>query len=104
MLTNAEFKALWENDLLEEVEDDIDDSWRHGNNHVTVFKSYRYDEETDEVIETGEYYEAHYRVSGDGEYHGIRENDFEMYQVWPVEKVVTKTITEWKRKNPNGTL
>lgn len=81
-MNKEQFKALWEDFSLEEVHEEIDDSWRHGVNKVTVFKD-----------EDGRYWEAHYRVSGDGEYHGIRDDDFEIFEVTPVKKVVE--ITEY---------
>ena len=81
MLKKDQFKELWEEDLLEEVQDNIDDSWRHGNNHNTVFK---YVKDTGEV----EYYLASYQVSGDGEFHGIRDDEFYITLVEPHKKVV----------------
>lgn len=81
-MNKEQFIQLWQDNYLEEVYEEIDDSWRHGNNMVTVFKD-----------EDGRYWEAHYRVSGDGEYHGIRDNEFEFFEVKPVKKVVE--ITEY---------
>lgn len=86
--TKEEFREAWFNDLLEEIDDDIDDSWRHGNNHKTVFELY--DSKTENT--TGTFWKAIYRVSGDGEYHGIRENDFEFARVYPHEVIVRKTV------------
>ncbi len=86
-MDKKEFAELWYDDWFEEIEDDIDDSWRHGNNHATVF----YHEGTKK------YYRAYYRVSGDGEYHGLRpsEMDFEFEEVTPITEtvVVTKYVS-----------
>lgn len=82
-MTDEEFKELWEGDYLEEVYKKIDDSWRHGNNMTTV---YHY--EKDDT-----YWQCQYRVSGDGEYHGIRDDEFTLRQVTPVKKIVE--ITEY---------
>lgn len=93
--TKEDFRDAWKEDLMQLVDKKIDDGWRHGNNHKTVFERFTLDENDDEVS-TGEYYLAFYRVSGDGEYHGIRELDFDFYRVYPHEEVVTITKTVWK--------
>lgn len=85
-MDNARFKELWLNDELNEVDEEIDDSWRHGNNMSTVYE-YK-----------GQYWCANYQVSGDGEYHGIREDDFDLVRVFPETKVVT--ITNYTTKVP----
>lgn len=85
-MTEEEFKELWWNDELEEVDETIDDSWRHGNHYWTVFKY------------GDEYWEAAYSVSGDGEEHGIRDDNFSIRRVYPVTKTVT--ITEYVATPP----
>ena len=64
---------------LEVLYINLDDSWRHGNRVTSVFK-------IDE-----KYYEVKYNVSGDGESHGIRDNEFTIKEVEPYEEIV-KTI------------
>lgn len=81
-MTNDEFKELWCNDELEEVHEEIDDSWRHGNYMYTVFKA-----------PDGTFWACNYSVSGDGEQHGIRDDEFYINEVTPIEKIVT--ITEY---------
>lgn len=78
-MTNEEFKELWYNDELESMEKDIDDSWRHGNYVYEVFKH------------GDKYYACNYQVSGDGEYHGIREDDFTLTEVKPITETITVT-------------
>jgi len=79
-MNKEEFYEKWVVDgELEEVYKDFDDSWRHGNRVTSVF---RIDEK---------YYEVKYNVSGDGEYHGIRENEFYFMEVEPYEEII-KTI------------
>lgn len=95
MLTKEQFKKLYEDDLLDELDDDIDDSWRHGNNHHTVFEVL--DEDTE--LGTGEFYSAYYRVSGDGEYNGIHENSFEIEQVEPYTETVV--LTKYRKIKTN---
>lgn len=82
-MNKKEFSELWYDDAFEEVYEDIDDSWRHGCNYYTVFFH----------EETGKYYGASYRVSGDGEYHGLRpsEMDFEFEEVVPYTETVMVT-------------
>lgn len=87
-MTNEEFKELWENDELDEVNEELDDSWRHGNNVTTTFKA-----------PDGTFWDCYYQVSGDGEYNGIRDDEFEIAQVWPREVTITKIIYE--SVNPN---
>lgn len=78
-MTNEEFKELWYSDALESVEKDLDDSWRHGNRVSEVFKH------------DGKFYRCNYQVSGDGEYHGIRENDFNLAEVFPYTETIILT-------------
>ena len=37
-MTKEEFKKLWENDQVDLVQENIDDSWRHGNNYSNVYE------------------------------------------------------------------
>lgn len=78
-MTNDEFKELWFDDQLESMERDIDDSWRHGNYVSEVFKHLNC------------FYRCNYQVSGDGEYHAIREGDFDIIQVYPYVETITVT-------------
>lgn len=89
-MTPVEFKEFWLNDQTKEVYEEIDDSWRHGNYMYTVFEILDEDEKG-----TGVYYGVSYQVSGDGEYHTIRDSDeFYMQRVTPVEEV--RTVTIWQ--------
>lgn len=82
-MTNDEFKEAWFNDQLKKVHEEIDDSWRHGNYmHTVYFHS-----------ETDTYWACNYQVSGDGESHGIRDDDFEIHQVRPEKRMIE--ITEY---------
>lgn len=85
IVTTEQFRDMWLEDELEEVHETMDDSWRHGVNKSTVFKD-----------DDGRFWEANYQVSGDGEYHGIRQNQFDFYEVFPVTKTIT--ITEYHKK------
>jgi hypothetical protein len=91
-MNKEQFQDAWHDDLLEVVEEKVDNGWRHGTNNDVVFELFNYDEETDDFSTTGTYWKAYFRVSGDGEYHGIREGDFEFYQVWPKEVIIKKTV------------
>lgn len=71
-------EELYEEDGLEEVDRHIDDSWRHGNNVTVVYRR-----STD-----GTYWEVCYQESGNGEWHGIRENQYSIHQVEPVKKII----------------
>jgi len=88
-LTNKEFKRLWEEELLEEIDDKIDDSWRHGNNHTTVFQIL-----SENNIPLNLFYKCEYKISGDGEYHGIREDEFKIKRVVPYTETIT--VTKWR--------
>jgi hypothetical protein len=77
-MNTEKFQELWHNGDLVKVDEELDDSWRHGNYVTTV---YRYE---------NEFWQADYHVSGDAEYHGIRDNDFKLTKVYPVTKI-TKT-------------
>lgn len=101
VMTKELFRDLWRDDCMEEIEDHIDDSWRHGNYHDTVFERLNYVEETKDWVQTGEFYQAQYTVTGDGEEHGIRNGDFELFRVYPHETVVTKTVRTWEL-TPDG--
>ena len=86
-----QFRDMWRNEELEEVYETMDDSWRHGVNKTTVFKD-----------DDGRFWQADYRVSGDGEYHGIRDNEFEYEEVFPVTKTIT--VTEYIKKEKPKTV
>lgn len=70
----------WRNPDLVSVHRDVDDDWRHGCSIWEVF--HRPKDDT--------YWGVSYRTSTDGEYHGIREDEYDVTQVYPKE--VTKTI------------
>lgn len=84
--TAAQLKEdLWEEEFFELVEEDVDPSWRHGNYVYGIFM--RRSDET--------YWGVPYQVSGDGEYHSLRDGDVrddDVKQVWAVTKTITKTV------------
>jgi len=70
------------------VDEEIDDSWRHGNYVTSVVK---------ETLPTGEvfYWEGTYQVSGDGEYHSWRDGDCDDFrEVFPKTVVIEKVVYE----------
>lgn len=80
-MNNEQFRELWLDGALVSVDREIDDSWRHGNNICEVFLN----------TKDGKYYEVAYRVSGDGEYNGIREDEFSLREVNKYVRTITKT-------------
>lgn len=78
-MTNEEFKELWFDGVLESMEKNLDDSWRHGNYVDEVFK---YEDK---------FYSCSYQVSGDGEEHGIRDDEFTLREVTPVTEMLQVT-------------
>lgn len=78
-MDHATFKELWRNGKLTEVYEEIDDGWRHGNDMYTVYQH------------GDDFWAASYRVTGDGEEHGIRNGDFELTKVYPITKTVVTT-------------
>lgn len=84
-MNKEEFKDLWINDLIESVDRNIDDSWRHGNYIYEVFKT-----------EDDRYFGVNYQVSGDGEYNGIREDEFEISELEPYTETIV--VTKYRAK------
>ncbi len=82
-MTDEEFKELWYNDEMESVDVYMNDSWRHGVNITEIFKYTNGEEIT--------YWECIYRKSGDGEWHGIREMEFNLRQVTPITQTIVTT-------------
>jgi len=64
---------------LKEVSRKSEIGWRHGTDETVVF--FRVSDST--------YWLVNYRLSTDGEYHGIRENDYTVNQVTPKKKTIT---------------
>lgn len=75
------FRDLWYDDRLDEVLSEADPSWRHGCYMHEVYRN----------PENNTYWSVNYQRSGDGEYNGLREGDFDLQQVEPYEEVVTVT-------------
>lgn len=78
-------KEPTQDELLEEVgivtvHRESNDDWRHGSSIYEVF--HRKSDDT--------YWEVSYRLSTDGEWHGLREDDYYITQVRPVEVTVLK--------------
>lgn len=87
-------KELWElyceegveGHTVEEVDEEIDDSWRHGNYITSVLK-----ETTPDGIVT--FWTGTYQVSGDGEYNSWRENEcYDFSEVFPTTVTITKVV------------
>ncbi len=72
---------LLEEDGCESVDRELDDSWRHGNCVAEVF--HRKADDT--------YWVACYNVSGDGEQHGLRDDEASISRVYPHTVTVVKT-------------
>jgi len=70
---------LWE-EALEDVWNESLTGWRHGTDEKTVF--HREEDDT--------YWMVDYKVSTDGESHGIRDDTYTIAQVRPVKRVVTE--------------
>ena len=68
---------------LTSVQRSVDDDWRHGSSISEVFRR-----ESDVS-----YWRVSFRVSTDGEYHGIREDDYDISQVFPVQVTTTQYKT-----------
>lgn len=73
-------EEFMEEEGLEKVSSEADPGWRHG-----CYMSVVYSRSSDNT-----FWQVCFRLSGDGEYHGIEENEFEVYRVVPKE--VTTTI------------
>lgn len=82
----AKEEMLWEENGIASVDKKLDDSWRHGNYVTEVF--YRESDKT--------YWEASYRVSGDGETHELREGLHTVRRVYPREVIEKKTVFDHK--------
>lgn len=95
-LNKEKFKELWMEDGVESIEIDLDNSWRHGNYVNEIFK-YKPDPEGLPI-----YYSVSYSESSNGDYHGIREGDFEIERVFPHEKVIKTIIWETFPPEPKG--
>jgi hypothetical protein len=91
-LSEETFRDLWMDEWFDTVEDNIDDSWRHGNNHTTIFRLIDRDNGNKP---TDIYYQAFYQVDGTGEYHGIRDASFEIRRVKPVVETKMVEVTTW---------
>lgn len=87
--TKEQMQEAWFDDggdEFDQVHRESDDDWRHGSSIMEVWKRHS----------DGTYWRLWYRKSGDGEYNGMRENEFELDQVFPQEVVTTKWVTQQK--------
>lgn len=74
------FRDKWREEELEEVLEELDDSWRHGNYVYAVYRD----------PETEMFWAINYQVDGTGDYHTLRDGDADApTRVYPHEKVVT---------------
>lgn len=69
-------------DKFECVHREVDDSWRHG---VYVHEVYYRD--TDDT-----YWAVNYALSNDGEVNGLRQNDYDISRVKPVERTIVDYV------------
>lgn len=70
----------WRDELLDSVHEELDDSYRHGNYVYEVF--HRAADDT--------YWAVNYTCSGDGEQHGLRDDEHDGFtRVYPHKRVVT---------------
>jgi len=79
-------EELLEEDGFEPLDRETDDSWRHGCYVTEYFR--RIDDDT--------FWMASYALSNDGETHGLRDDEADIFQVEPYE--VTKT--KYRRIKP----
>ena len=80
----AEIVSPTKDEILEEsglkcILRESESGWRHGTDERRVFKR-----ESD-----GTYWDVSYRLSTDGEYHGVKEGDYTCFRVEPFSKTVT---------------
>lgn len=68
---------------LKIVHREVDDSWRHG-----VYVTEVCHREEDDT-----YWEIGYRLSTDGEVHGLRSKDYTIHQVYPIQTTITTYST-----------
>lgn len=66
------------------VQREFDDDWRHGGTVTNVI--YRKSDDT--------FWCFCYRVSADGDWNGMRENDYGVSRVYPVEKTIITYVTD----------
>lgn len=69
---------LLEEDGFDSVHRESEDGWRHGSDIYQVYRR----------LSDNTFWSASYRVSTDGETHGLREDDAYIVQVRPVEKLI----------------
>ena len=67
-------------DRLKKVHRESDDSWRHG---CRIYEVYH--RESDDT-----YWAVNYNLQTDGEYNGLRENDYTIEQVERIEETVVQ--------------
>jgi meiotically up-regulated gene 157 (Mug157) protein len=78
----ATFRHKWREEELEEVHEELDDSWRHGNYVYAVYKD----------PETGKFWAINYQVDGTGDYNSLRDGDADApTEVFPHVKTVVVT-------------
>lgn len=76
-------EAAWDgHDDFERVSKKADNDWRHGCTITAILKR----------LTDATFWRVVYRQSTDGEYNGIRENDYSLVQVKPVEVTTTKYL------------
>jgi hypothetical protein len=67
---------------LQSIQKTDESGWRHGVDREEIF--YRQEDET--------YWSVGYRVSTDGETHGLRDGDYTIFQVRPIKVEVTSYV------------
>lgn len=71
---------LWDKVDFENLGREFDDDWRHGGTVTQYLK--RLSDDTCWCLV--------YRTTPDGDYNGLREGDYEVFEVEPYEEVVIK--------------
>jgi len=75
-------EELLDEDGFEEVEREFDDDWRHGGTRNVVYRR-----ESDDS-----FWSVAYRISTDGEFNGLREDEYSVFRVVPKQVTTTTYV------------
>jgi hypothetical protein len=81
-MTNEEFREGWLGSRFRSVYRDIREDPRHGTLHWEVFLD----------ISTDRFWAASYKTKNYAQYHGIKENNFDLDEVFQYKSMVEKII------------
>lgn len=79
-MTKDELQEIYMNDDYEEIESTLVSTWRFGTLKRDIIK-----------LEDETYYKLNYRVSSDGETHGVVDGEFTFSKVTPITETITIT-------------